>query len=241
MDPAAPLGFTYRPCTFQTDTRSDVRRACFRVRKQLEGIVHDTVALEGNPFTLPEVKTLMDGFTVGGHRLSDAIQVLNQAASWRELLRQVEQGAFAVSEANCKALHALVAKEEALEWGVFRSGPVTIAGAQHRPPPHTELAAIFTTGVQALAAIADVHERAFATFLFGALHQFFWDGNRRTARLLMNGQLLAAGQDAVSIPAGRQVEFNQGMLQFYDSRDASSMFQFLAECSLDEGLRSTSS
>ena len=144
-----------------------------------------------------------------------------------------------MSASNCKALHALVAREEALEWGVFRNGPVTIAGAQHRPPAHTELAGIFAAGIQALATIADIHERAFATFLFGALHQFFWDGNKRTARLLMNGQLLAAGQDAVSIPARRQLEFNRGMLQFYDSRDASDMFQFLAQCSLDEGLRST--
>ncbi|MCY4014281.1 MAG: hypothetical protein OXG82_16380 [Gammaproteobacteria bacterium] len=46
------LGFTYGPVVFRTDQRRDVRRACFRVRKVLEGLVHDTVALEGNPFTL---------------------------------------------------------------------------------------------------------------------------------------------------------------------------------------------
>ena len=55
---ASALGFTYGPVAFRTDQRRDVRRACFRVRKVLEGVVHDTVALEGNPFTLPEVKTL---------------------------------------------------------------------------------------------------------------------------------------------------------------------------------------
>ncbi|MYF29491.1 MAG: hypothetical protein F4029_05085 [Gammaproteobacteria bacterium] len=58
---AGSLGFTYDPVTFRADPARDVRRACFRVRKVLEGIVHDTVALEGNPFTLPEVKTLLDG------------------------------------------------------------------------------------------------------------------------------------------------------------------------------------
>lgn len=60
-----PLGFPYDACEFTTTSGTDVRHACFRVRKILEGIVYDTVALEGNPFTLPEVKTLIEGITVG--------------------------------------------------------------------------------------------------------------------------------------------------------------------------------
>ena len=42
---------------------------------------------------------------------------------------------------------------------------------------------------------------ACVAFLFGSLHQFFWDGNKRTARLMMNGILLSEGYDAISIPA----------------------------------------
>ena len=236
-DPA--LGFTYSPCTFSTPTPPDVRRACFRVRKVLEGIVYDTVALENNPFTLPEVKTLMEGVTVGGRRLSDANQVLNQAASWRELLRQVEAGAFALNADNFKTLHALVAREEALTWGVFRTDRVSIAGTDHRPPAHTELESIFDQGLQALTSIPDIHERAIATFLFGALNQFFYDGNKRTSRLFMNGQLLAAGRDAISISIRRKEEFNREMIRFYDSRDGSNMMAFLTECSLDSDLRYT--
>ena len=79
------LGFSYSPCVFSASTTPDKRRACFRVRKVLEGIVYDTVALEDNPFTFPEVKTLLEGITVGGHKVSDANQVLNQAASWRSV------------------------------------------------------------------------------------------------------------------------------------------------------------
>ncbi|CZR83213.1 hypothetical protein CDFC105_43918 [Clostridioides difficile] len=32
--------------------------------------------LENNPFTFPEVQTLLDGITVGGHKLSDQNQIL---------------------------------------------------------------------------------------------------------------------------------------------------------------------
>ena len=146
----SPLGFTYDPCTFITSTVSDARRACFRARKVLEEIVYDTVSLENNPFTFAEVKTLMAGMTVGGHRLSDANQVLNQAASWRELLLQVAAGRFTCDASNIKHLHALVAREEALTWGVFRNDRVSVAGTDYQPPDHRELDAVFERGLRAL-------------------------------------------------------------------------------------------
>ena len=234
---AASLGFTYDPVTFRTDQLRDVRRACFRVRKVLEGVVHDTVALEGNPFTLPEVKTLLDGVTVGGHRLEDERQVLNQAASWKELLAQAEQGRFELSRTTFCDLHALVACEEALEWGVFRTGSVTIAGTDYEPPAWESLAPIFEHGLETLQRIDGLLERAIAMFLFGSLNQFFYDGNRRTSRLMMNGILLSAGEDAISVPARRRLEFNQAMIRFYDTRDGTEMMRFMAGCSLDSGLQ----
>ncbi len=231
------LGFAYAPLTFRTDLVRDVRRACFRVRKILEGVVHDTVALEGNPFTLPEVKTLLEGVTVGGHHLEDQRQVLNQAASWKELLARVEHGKFELDKTAFCELHALVAREEAAEWGAFRRGAVTIAGTSHQPPPWESLPAQFEGGLETLREIDNVHERAIAMFLFGALNQFFYDGNKRTARLMMNGMLLSAGEDAISVPARRRLEFNEAMIRFYDGRDGTEMMRFMASCSLDAQLR----
>lgn len=227
------LGFLYDPVVFHAARAPEVRRACFRVRKVLEGVVHDTVALEGNPFTLPEVKTLLEGVTVGGHRVEDERQVVNQAASWKELLHRDESGRFALDRPTFCALHALVAREEAVEWGVFRTGSVTIAGTDHRPPPPESLSEIYAAGVAALQRVPNVCERAVATFLFGALHQFFYDGNRRTSRLMMNGILLSAGEDGISIPARRRLKFNEAMIRFYDSKDGTEMMRFMSECSLD--------
>ena len=234
---AGSLGFTYDPVTFRADQARDVRRACFRVRKVLEGIVHDTVALEGNPFTLPEVKTLLDGVTVGGHRLEDERQVLNQAASWKELLGRVQQGTFELNRKTYCDLHALVAREEAVEWGVFRTGSVTIAGTDFQPPHWESLESIFEEGLETLQKTGGLHERAIAMFLFGSLNQFFYDGNKRTSRLMMNGILLSAGEDAISVPARRRLEFNEAMIRFYDSCDGTEMMRFMASCSLDVGLR----
>lgn len=48
-----------------------IERVCFRLHKMLPEFVWDASMLEGNPLTFPEVKTLLDGITVGEHRISD--------------------------------------------------------------------------------------------------------------------------------------------------------------------------
>lgn len=71
-----------------------VERACFRFHRMLPEFVWDASSLEGNPFTFPEVQTLLDGVTVGGRKISDQEQVLNLAESSRRLLKLVRGGAF---------------------------------------------------------------------------------------------------------------------------------------------------
>lgn len=211
-------------------------RVYYRAKKVLDSLVHDTVALEGNPFTLPEVQTIIDGASVGKHRLSDHQQVVNQVASWRLLLEQVKAGAFRCDKDNMLQLHALVAYEEALTWGQFRDGAVGISGTDYRPPEHTRLNGLWQEGMGKLDLIDDAHTRAMACFLFISRNQFFYDGNKRTGRLMMNGILMSEGHDAITVPVARFQEFNEKMLRFYASGDSEEMIRFLGSCSLDEEL-----
>jgi hypothetical protein len=173
--------------------------------------VWDAGVLEGNPFTFPEVKTLLDGVTVGGRKLSDQEQILNLAESSKYLLDLVRRQEFKLDKGTFCALHAHVARNEALEWG--RSN------------------AIFSKGLAALQEnVPNPFERATAFFLFGSLQQFFFDGNKRTSRFMMNGALMTEGIDAISIPAMRAAEFNSKMVEFYTTRDATRMMGFVLEC-----------
>ncbi len=235
--PKSPLRFRWPDWGIQTTTVPDVARVCFRAKKALEGIVYDTVHLEGNPFTFPEVKTLLEGITVGGHKLSDERQVLNQAKSWHVLLKKVQRGEFTVDRTTFCELQAIVAAEEALECGVFRTGPVSIAGSEYQPPAAAELDTLFDQGVAALESIQQPHWKGILFFLFGSLNQFFWDGNRRTSRLVMNGILMSSGYDVINIPAKKRLDFNEKMMRFYESQDAAEMVEFLVGCSLDPELR----
>lgn len=222
-----------------------VERACFRFHKMLPEFVWDASVLEGNPFTFPEIKTLLGGVTVGGRKVSDQEQVLNLAESSKHLLTLVKKGQFSVTKNIFTELNRIVARNESLEWGVFRGEgqetnytPDVGLGqyGRHTPPPTVpgaaELNQIFTTGVKALQA-CEPFERATAFFLFGALQQFFFDGNKRTSRFMMNGVLMSHGIDAISIPAGREQEFNEKMVNFYLSKNATEMISFLASCHPD--------
>jgi hypothetical protein len=49
--------------------KPNLGRAMMIAQRQLPEFVCDAVNLEGIPFTLPEIQTLLDGITVGGHKL----------------------------------------------------------------------------------------------------------------------------------------------------------------------------
>lgn len=224
--------------------RVSLERALFRLSRMLPEYVWDAGVLEGNPFTFPEVKTLLEGVTVGGRKLSDQEQILNLAESSKYLIRLVRQGDFRLDKTTFCALNARVARSEALEWGHFRgegaeaayTPDVALGDRGRYTPLATERGAgplneAFANGLLALQeSVANPFETAVAFFLFGALQQFFFDGNKRTSRFMMNGVLMSEGIDAISIPAVRANAFNSLMVDFYVTRDATPMMAFVLDC-----------
>ena len=223
---------------------ASLERAVFRFHRMLPEYVWDAGVLEGNPFTFLEVKTLLEGVTVGGRKLSDQEQILNLAESSKRLIELVKNREFKLEKSTFCSLHAVVARNEALEWGHFRGeGPETrftpdvALGERGRftplatEPGAVRLNQVFANGVRSLEQdVSNPFERATAFFLFGSLQQFFFDGNKRTSRFMMNGALMSAAVDAVSIPAVRAAEFNSRMVNFYTSRDATEMMAFVLDC-----------
>lgn len=176
------------------------------------------------------MQTLLEGITVGGHRISDQQIVLNQGNAWRWLFDALRTERFSLSQAVVCELHAIAAKEEALAWGAFRTGGVTIAGTDWIPPPAAELPEHFEQMRQQAEHLEDLYDRAIWVFLEMARNQFFYDVNNRMGRFMMNGLLLDAGFPAINLPARRQLEFNQLMLAFYPSGDHAPMNAFMRSC-----------
>ncbi len=76
----------------------------------------------------------------------------------------------------------------------------------------------------------DIYDQAITIFLTMARTQFFYDVNKRMGRFMMNGLLLSNGFPAINLPASRQLEFNNHMIEFYESGDPKKMNTFLRSC-----------
>lgn len=205
-------------------------KALMLAQREVAVFVYDAVHLEGINFTLPEIQTLLEGITVGGHKLNEQQIAINQGNAWRHLFYSIKnQSFFLTADYTCQ-LHHIAAKEEALEWGDFRTGNVTIAGTKFDPPDAEKLPDAFDLMTAEIEEIDSIYDKAISVFLIMARNQFFYDVNKRMGRFMMNGILLKAGYPAINLPASRQLEFNQLMLDFYDSNNKEPMIEFMKSC-----------
>ncbi len=213
--------------SYQISVKPDKELALFLFKKDKIDYIYNVCSLEGNPMTFPEVQTLLDGITVGGHKIEDEQQVLNQNKSVSLLFSLLQNNEFKLDkEIFCK-LNKLVAEGESLKPGEFRTGQVTIGGAEYIPPKAEQLDELFIQGVKKISKIENPVIRSFVFFGFGSRHQFFWDGNKRTSRLMANGVLLENGYQALNIKAKDKLEFNKTMVEFYNSGNYNVLLSYL--------------
>ena len=76
-------------------------------------------------------------------------------------------------------------------------------------------------------------EQAIRLFLWGALNQFYWDGNKRTARIMANGVLIDNGIGVFNIKTNDILEFNTLMIDFYETQNANDIVRFLHQKCID--------
>ncbi|AYD40808.1 filamentation induced by cAMP protein fic [Clostridium fermenticellae] len=210
----------------------DTKKLIFLVKKLLPDVVFNMASLEGNPFTYPEVETLLDGITIGGHKVSDEQQIFNIRNAWNYLFDLIYKNDTYIDVSSLYTIfnkfNEIVAKDEALISGAFRNGQVRIGGTDFIPPKAEELESIFKNELpQLIERCKSKTELAFEIFLWGALNQFYYDGNKRTSRLVSNMILISNGQGIFNIKAKNRLQFNILMVEFYNTREANNIFEFL--------------
>lgn len=210
-------------------------RVLVSVKRLVGELVFNMSYQEGNPFSFVEVKMLLDGVTVPGHKPSDEQQILRLKQSWDELFRLVESNEFSVSKDIAANLQSIVAENEALEWGVFRSAQVGIAGTEYVPPASDQLDDLFDRLVANTSNTQDTLSGAIDTFLDCAKNQYFFDGNKRTGQLLMNGILLSNGMNIITIPAKYKQQYDSSMLRYYDVGNDTGIRNLLEDCQVEMG------
>lgn len=219
----------------------DVGRALARFRSRFPTMIWDAARLEGNAFTLPEVQALLEGVTVEGKRLDDQNQILALNEGFNEIDQLVGDGAFALTKAVSDRIHSLIAAHEAIESGSFRGegfarrgGNVQLSdGRVIDGRPHGEggetLRVAYQDLLDYLSTLQDPRHRALIYASSVIRHQLYFDGNKRTAKLMASGELMSNGFDAISIPYTRLHEQNLALDKLFATDDATDLMILLAD------------
>lgn len=202
-----------------------------REKLLLEWTYHSN-AIEGNTLTINETKVVLEGITVGGKTLREHLEVINH----REAIAYVEEIVHKeepLSEWQIKNLHRLVLKgiDDAYA-GVYRDQQVFISGASHIPPgPYViqeQMEQMMTWYHSNAASLHSVERGAMLHAIFVGIHPFI-DGNGRTARLLLNLELMKDGFPPVIIKVANRLEYYEALDKAHTSKDYSDFIQLVAD------------
>lgn len=159
-------------------------------------MTYNSNAIEGNSLTLRETfLVLNEGVTIKGKPLKDHLEATNHKEALDFLFDLIDhEKEFTFSEHLIKSLHQLVTQNIEKEWaGRYRNAPVRITGTSHQPPDALDVPSLMQDLVHWVGKMqGKMHVVELAAILqhkFVFIHPFF-DGNGRTARLLMNILLL---------------------------------------------------
>lgn len=202
---------------------------------------HNSTAIEGNTLSLIQTKVILeDGLSVGGKALREIYEVANHDRAFSYVKRAVAEGRL-LDEEMLKDIHALL-MENIMDGGVYRNVEVRITGAGFRPPAPQEMFRqmrwFFADMPRQREKLNAIEWAAWTHAEFVRIHPFP-DGNGRTARMLMNLQLLTEGFQPISIAKEERLAYYEA-LEAYAVRGElapfTEMVAALEEARLDEYL-----
>lgn len=174
---------------------------------------HNSTAIEGNTLSLIQTKVILeDGLSVGGKALREIYEVANHDRAFSYVKRAVAEGRL-LDEEMLKDIHALL-MENIMDGGVYRNVEVRITGAGFRPPAPQEMfqqmRLFFADMPRQREKLNAIEWAAWTQAEFVRIHPFP-DGNGRTARMLMNLQLLTEGFQPISIAKEERLAYYEAL------------------------------
>lgn len=171
-------------------------------------------AIKGNTLTLPETKVVLEGITVSGKTLREHLEVINH----REAIFYLEdrvQKTEDLTEEHMKNLHGILLKRISPEHaGAYRKENVLISGTPHIHPDFLlvseQMKELMNWYHGEAQRLHPVERSAILHSLFVKIHPFI-DGNGRTARLLLNLELMKHGYVPIVIPREKIAHYNSSL------------------------------
>ena len=201
------------------------------------GFTYSSNSIEGNTLTITETKLLLeDGITVGGKPINDYYEAAGHAEAYDYMLDQARSEELKITEDIIKQLHYLFYnKMDKDEAGKYRKIQVYISGTEYLPPVPEEVPQLMEHFINQMESSRRfLHPIEFAAICHKRLVdiQPFKDGNRRTARLLMNLILVNSGYGITEVPPVLRNEYINSLMlsQREINPDFDIFIKFIAEC-----------
>jgi Fic family protein len=197
-------------------------------------MTYNSNAIEGNSLTLKETFLVInEGLTIKGKPLKDHLEAKNHQEALEYLYQLIEkEKKNTISEIFIRNIHQIVMKDDDKEWaGKYRNSNVMIAGADHTPPDSFEVPFKMKEIIDWLnenkKKMNIIELSAIFHHKLTYIHPFF-DGNGRTARLIMNVLLMEKGFPLVIILKNDRKKYYQ-VLQKADKGNYKPLVLFVAQ------------
>ena len=174
--------------------------------------------IEGNTYDLLETETLIkENIEAKGHSKEEAVMILNHKDAFERVLNK--KGGFTrLTFSDVTQLHGVLTK--GLVSSGIRSQPVQISGTIYSPMQNShDIESALTRLVTLINKTPFPPEKALIAACMIAYIQPFADGNKRTARMLANGILLAHGYFPLSYRNVDVNEYRKALILFYEQNN----------------------
>jgi Fic family protein len=193
---------------------------------------YNSNAIEGNTLTLSETKVVLEnGITIKGKPLKDHLETINHKEAI-EYIEDLIRNNVTLSEYDIKSLHYLILKEiDSINAGKYRSENVFISGAKHVPPIYMNVPYEMQKLIAKYQGWKDLHPVVRACFLHGEfvkIHPFV-DGNGRTARLLLNFELIQSGYPPVVIKTENRADYYDVLDKAHTTNDYTDFIKMIVD------------
>lgn len=196
---------------------------------------YNSNGIEGNTLTLRETQVVLEGITVGGKSIKEHLEAINHEKAILYLNDLVKDD-NPITEWNIKGIHQLVLKDIDNEnAGRYRRENVTIKGATHTPPDYLKVPELMKKLVLNYENWNDFHPIIQAALLHGELVKIhpFVDGNGRTARLLMNLNLMNYGFNPVIIKKEDRLEYYEALDKAHTTGDYTDFVKLIVKLEIE--------
>lgn len=199
---------------------------------------YNSNAIEGNTLTLNETKVVLEGITVGGKTLREHLEVINHSEAIH-YVEEIVRNQDPLSEWQIKNLHRLVLKGiDGAYAGTYREEQVFISGAAHVPPAAYLIQEKMEQMMKWYKVEGDslhpIERGVILHAIFVGIHPFI-DGNGRTARLLLNLELMKGGYPPIIIKVENRLAYYEALDKAHTTEDYSD-FISLVEVGVKDSL-----